>query len=205
VDARYVAACSSPSQFPSSELSEVAIAGRSNCGKSSLINAVTGRSSLARTSSTPGRTRQLLWFRVSWPRAAPFHLVDLPGYGYAQVSRRERESWDQLVTAFIERRAQLRALLLLNDLRRDPAEEERGLLRWCDERGLAALVVLTKADKLARNKRFARQQAAREALGLARRPIAVSVRDKQSIAALREQIGTLLRGAAGAPDGDGGG
>jgi GTP-binding protein len=188
MDARFLRACSSEADLPEPDLPEVAVAGRSNCGKSSLINALTGRSSLARTSSTPGRTQQIVFFEVSLPGAPAFWLVDLPGYGYAHASKEAQRRWIALVERYIETRSSLQVLVVLADLRREPAEEERSLLTWATERELASLVLLTKADKLSKSQRFGAVQRARRALSLDRTPLAVSTRDPESIVAARQAL-----------------
>lgn len=193
MDARFVTACSSPSQFPDSNLPEIAIVGRSNCGKSSLINALTQHRSLARTSSTAGRTQQIFFFEVNWPKVPPFMLVDLPGYGYAKTSKRTAAAWGPLIDSYIDQRDALIAVLLLIDVRREVADEERGLVDWINERDLQLELFLTKADKLNKTKRFSAAQAARRELGLARSPIAVSTLEKQTVAACRQRVSALLR------------
>lgn len=191
MDARFVRACRDADDRPAEGLIELAVVGRSNCGKSSLINAMTGRKKLARTSSTPGRTRELCYFRVELSRG-PFHLVDLPGYGYAKVSKTERAAWDELITAYIEGSPYLRGLLLLVDIRRSISDDERLLLEWCERRELDALVALTKADKLAKNKRFAAVAAARRALELDDAPLLTSAASSLGVSQLREAVEQLL-------------
>ena len=145
--AELMISCASPGQFPAGELPEVAFLGRSNVGKSSLLNALVRRKQLARTSGTPGKTRLIHFFRVV---AGDLELafVDLPGYGWARVSRRERESWGKLVEGYLDDRSPLRLAILLQDLRRDFSEDETRLLDWLAERGVPFQVVVTKADKL---------------------------------------------------------
>jgi GTP-binding protein len=125
----------------------VAIAGRSNVGKSSLINAVLGRRGLARTSGTPGRTRQLNFFLVN----ERFRLVDLPGYGFAVGPERERESWGPLVETYLRERPTLRGVVLIVDVRRGLGAEEIDLLGFLAEIGRPAALVATKIDKLTRS------------------------------------------------------
>jgi GTP-binding protein len=116
-------------------------------GKSSLLNALVGRKALARTSATPGKTRLLNWFRVV-RGGRELWLVDLPGYGYAKVAKAERAQWKRWIEAYLGDRRTLRLAVLLQDLRRDPGDDETLLLRWLGERGIPTLVALTKCDKL---------------------------------------------------------
>ena len=125
--AEMLTAAASAGQFPAAGAPEVAFLGRSNVGKSSLLNRLVGRRRLARTSSTPGKTRLLCWYRVE-RTSGELWFVDLPGYGYAKVSRRERESWRGLVEAYLGGRPSLRVAVLLQDLRRDASEDETLLL-----------------------------------------------------------------------------
>ena len=145
--AEMLTAAASAGQFPAAGAPEVAFLGRSNVGKSSLLNRLVGRRRLARTSSTPGKTRLLCWYRVE-RTSGDLWFVDLPGYGYAKVSRRERESWRGLVEAYLGGRPSLRVAVLLQDLRRDASEDETLLLEWLAERDVPALVAVTKVDKL---------------------------------------------------------
>jgi GTP-binding protein len=145
--AEHAAAAAGAAQFPRPGAPEVAFLGRSNVGKSSLLNRLVRRRALARTSATPGKTRLLHWYRVV--RAADeLWLVDLPGYGWARVSKEERRRWQRLVESYLEGRATLRLAVLLQDLRRDVGDDELLLLDWLAERGVPAVVALTKADKL---------------------------------------------------------
>lgn len=129
---------------------EVAIAGRSNSGKSSLINTLCRRRGLARTSRTPGRTQQLVLFRLDDER----RLVDLPGYGYASVSRQLRGHWDKLIGAYLQRRSALAGLVIVMDIRHPLREGDQQLIEFAASRALPVHLVLTKADKLGRGKRI---------------------------------------------------
>lgn len=160
-------------QLPSDGLPEVAIVGRSNVGKSSIVGALSGQRKLARTSKTPGRTRQFVVFEGRADKT-PLRLVDLPGYGYARISREERERWGVVISTYIEERQALRSILLLLDSRREAGDEERGMLRWCDERGLTAIVVMTKGDKLPKTTRLNEVVRVQRELGLAKRPLLTS-------------------------------
>jgi GTP-binding protein len=152
-DAVFEALAVDPTSWPAEGPLEVAFAGRSNVGKSSLINALTGRRGLARTSSTPGRTRGLVFFRVEAQDAPPLRFVDLPGYGYAQASKKERAAWRPMVESYVERRGTLALVVVLVDSRRgiQPADDE--LLEWLDAVGRRAVVVFTKLDELPRTRR----------------------------------------------------
>lgn len=182
--AHFVTSAAEPAQFPPATLPEVAIAGRSNVGKSSLINALCGHTGLARTSRTPGRTRLLNWFHVVPPRGGEIHVVDLPGYGYAEVPRSMRDAWRPLIEAFLEKRTELSSVVLLIDIRRGPADEELDFAAWLAERKTPVVVALTKADKLPKNQRKLAAMAAKKQLGLAREPVVVSVQDGEGLEAL---------------------
>ena len=151
-------------QFPRGERPEVAFAGRSNVGKSSLINRLLGRRGLARTSSTPGRTRTINFYLVN--EAVLF--ADLPGYGYAKVSRSLQEDWWVLVEGYLTHRVPLRGVVHLVDARHPPTDRDQGLQDFLVAVGAPSVVVLTKADKVPRGQRRAAQAAAARLLGLAR-------------------------------------
>ncbi|MCB0322659.1 MAG: ribosome biogenesis GTP-binding protein YsxC [Bdellovibrionales bacterium] len=161
-------------KLPTAPLPEAAFVGRSNVGKSSLLNALCGRRGLARTSKTPGRTQMLNYFRVEFAerRAAeeavvarvPAYLVDLPGYGYAQVSKTHRAAWKQLLERYLGGRAQLAIVCLLIDVRRDPGEEERWIAELGAEGGL--VVGLTKCDKVSKSERESRRRLMAKTLSL---------------------------------------
>jgi GTP-binding protein len=130
--------------LPPESLPEIAFVGRSNVGKSSLVNALTGRRMLARTSNTPGRTRQLNFFALD----DRLMLVDLPGYGYAEASKSAIQAWTRLIQHYLRGRASLRRVCLLLDARHGTKEADRPIMRLCDAAGLSYQVVLTKTDKL---------------------------------------------------------
>jgi GTP-binding protein len=143
-DCRFVAGAASIDRLPPAGLPEVAFAGRSNVGKSSLINALTGRNALARTSDTPGRTRQLNFFAL----ADRLLLVDLPGHGYARAAKREIAQWTDLIDAYLRGRASLVRLCLLVDVRHGLKEVDHELMRRLDKAAVVYQAVLTKCDKL---------------------------------------------------------
>jgi GTP-binding protein len=143
-ECRFVAGAATEAALPPDTLPEVAFAGRSNVGKSSLLNALTGQTALARTSHTPGRTQQLNFFDLG----GRLMLVDMPGYGYAEASKGEVLRWTRLVRAYLEGRAGLRRTLLLIDARHGLKETDRPWLEMFDEAAVSYQVVLTKADKV---------------------------------------------------------
>jgi GTP-binding protein len=187
-----VASAAGPEGFPRAGLPEVALLGRSNVGKSSLLNQLAGRQRLAFASSKPGTTRLLHFYRIERAGRALL-LVDLPGYGWARVSRGERGAWRALVEGYLGARAPLRGCLLLQDLRRDASDDETELIAWLAERGVPVVVVLTKADKLSGTARRARCAALTKAYGLpASRVIGTSARTGEGIPALWKAIDRLL-------------
>jgi GTP-binding protein len=139
---------------PESALPEIAFAGRSNVGKSSLLNALVRRKSFARVSRTPGRTREINFFRIN----NGFVLVDLPGYGYARVSKAKKSEWRPLIESYLRRTTQLRGIVLLLDIRREPSDDDREMLDFLSELEVPTIVALTKTDKL--SKAAARERAA---------------------------------------------
>ncbi|WP_394839331.1 ribosome biogenesis GTP-binding protein YihA/YsxC [Pendulispora rubella] len=152
VSAAFVAASNDPGKLPAPTLAEVAFAGRSNVGKSSLLNAMMQRKSLARTSRTPGCTRQVNMFEVAFTDGLHVHLVDLPGYGYAKRSRSEKASWGPLLEGYLSTRSVLRAVTILVDVRRGPEEDDLDLVEFLQalETPPRILLAATKIDKLSR-------------------------------------------------------
>jgi GTP-binding protein len=161
----YMLAAAKPDQFPPPAAPEIAFLGRSNVGKSSLLNKLVNRKGLARTSSTPGKTRLLHWFRVSRMHDE-LHFVDLPGYGYAKVAKSERAHWQRLIESYLGDRENLVLAVLLQDLRRDVTEDETLLLDWLAEKEVPTIVALTKCDKLKPMRRAQRVKVLKAQLGL---------------------------------------
>lgn len=160
--AEFITSAVKPAQYPPPEYPEVAFAGRSNVGKSSLINKLVNRRRLVKTSSTPGRTQLINFFRVN----AALSLVDLPGYGYARVPKAVQKKWGPMVEAYLSGRPSLRAVVVLMDLRRIPRQEEFDLMNWLQHYGIHMILVLTKADKLSKTKQKKQLQAAADAIGI---------------------------------------
>jgi GTP-binding protein len=175
--ARYLLSVHQPAQLPADGGIEIAVAGRSNAGKSSALNALCGHGKLARTSKTPGRTQQLVYFEV----AAQRYLVDLPGYGYAEVPEALREHWRGLIDGYLRRRAALRGLLLVMDIRHPLKPFDRLMLDYALARGLQCHVLLTKADKLPRGQQHTALAATRAALAGAASVQLFSASDKLGV------------------------
>ena len=190
-DCRFVAGAASADAVPEATLPEIAFAGRSNVGKSSLVNALTGRKTLARISITPGRTRQLNFFEL----AQRLMLVDLPGYGYASASKSDIKAWTGLTRAYLKGRPSLMRVLLLVDSRHGLKEPDREMMTMLDEAAVSYQIVLTKADKprpaeLAAVRKMVAEEAARH---VAAHPelIATSAVTGEGIAELRGALGSF--------------
>lgn len=160
--AEFVTSAARLSQVPAPNLPEVAFAGRSNVGKSSLINVLVMRKGLVKTSSTPGKTRMLNFFVVN----GLYGFVDLPGYGYARGPEGERVAWGELVEGYLLGRSTLRAVVLIMDIRHDPFEADLELAEWLRHHGLRPIYVATKADKLGRGRRMKQRRLFAEVLAV---------------------------------------
>ena len=175
--------------YPSSDKPEFAFVGRSNVGKSSLINVLVNRKGIARTSSRPGRTQAINFFCVE----DRLYFADLPGYGYARVPIEVRKSWKTMVEAYFRKRPNLKAVVVILDLRRDLSTGDADLLHWLRHYGIIALVVLTKTDKLSRSKALVRVKELSSQLSEISpdRPIVFSAKTKQGREEIWEQINNL--------------
>ena len=158
-------------QYPMPDLPEIAMAGRSNVGKSSLINTMLNRKKLAKTSSTPGKTRTINFYKIN----QAFYLVDLPGYGYAKVSKKERDSWGGMINTYLSKRESLREVVLLVDCRHDPSGDDLQMYEWIQKQGFGSIVIATKADKLSRSKLAQQLGRIRKQLGMKKEALILPV------------------------------
>ena len=146
--AEFVTSATKPSQYPPEGLPEIAFAGRSNVGKSSLINVLVNRKRLVKTSSTPGRTQLINFFDIN----DYITFVDLPGYGYARVPASVKKNWGPMIETYLSGRGTLRGVVVILDIRRTPREEELNLIDWLEHYSIASILILTKVDKLSKTK-----------------------------------------------------
>lgn len=148
LSAEFIISAVSPAQYPVDALPEIALAGRSNVGKSSLINRMINRKNLARTSSQPGKTQTLNYYRIN----DMLYFVDLPGYGYAKVSKSKRAEWGKFIEGYLTHRDELKLLIQLIDMRHPPSNDDIAMYEWAKHIGLTVCIVTTKADKVPRGK-----------------------------------------------------
>ena len=154
--------CGITSKLPETDKVEIAFAGKSNVGKSSLINALVNRKALARTSATPGKTQTINFYNIN----EEMYLVDLPGYGYAKVSESEKEKWGKLIERYLHTSQQLKAVFLLIDIRHDPSANDRMMYEWIVQMGYQPIIIATKLDKLKRSQVQKNVKAIKEGLGV---------------------------------------
>lgn len=153
--------CGITSKLPENSCPEIAFAGKSNVGKSSLINALIMRKAFARTSSQPGKTQTINFYKVN----DAFYYVDLPGYGYAKVSMTEREKWGKMIEKYLNTSKQLKAVLLLIDIRHEPSANDRNMYEWIQYNGYEPIIIATKLDKINRSQVQKHVKMIREGLG----------------------------------------
>ena len=154
--------CGITSKLPENTKPEFAFAGKSNVGKSSLINGLINRKSYARTSSEPGKTQTINFYNVN----DAFYLTDLPGYGYAKVSRETQAKWGRIIEKYLNTSKMLKAVFLLIDMRHEPSANDVQMYEWILSQGFRPIVILTKADKLSRNEQAKMKAVIRKSLGL---------------------------------------
>ena len=189
--ARFLKSMKNTSDMPDIDMPQIAVCGKSNVGKSSLINLLTNRNKLAKTSSTPGKTRLVNFFVIN----EEFLLVDLPGYGFAKAPQAEQKEWPRMIEGYLAAaRDDLRALMILLDIRHNPTENDRLLLTWAAHFGLRVILVATKADKIAKTRRKPRLAEIKAAIsgGVDYPIVAVSALEKTGTDGLLEQMEKAL-------------
>lgn len=186
--------CGITSTIPDNLLDEVAFAGKSNVGKSSLINALLNRKALARTSSQPGKTQTINFYNVN----SALYLVDLPGYGYANANVEIKAKWGQMIENYLHTSKRLKAVFLLIDIRHEPSENDQMMYEWMEHQGFAPIIIATKADKLKRGQVIRHVQMIREVLGVEEDTIVIpfSAETKQG----REEIWDLVESLVEMPE-----
>ena len=178
--------CGITSTLPANSAPEVAFAGKSNVGKSSLINALLNRKALARTSGQPGKTQTINFYKVN----QELYLVDLPGYGYAMVPRQTQEKWGKMIERYLHTSKQLRRVFLLVDIRHEPSENDRMMYEWIVHNGYEPVIVATKLDKINRSQRQRHVRMVRE--GLKARPGTVLLPFSAQTKEGREELWALI-------------
>ena len=188
--------CGITSKLPDNTLPEIAFAGKSNVGKSSLINALMNRKSYARISATPGKTQTINFYNIN----EAMYLVDLPGYGYAKVSEKEKKQWGKMIERYLHSSKQLRAVFLLIDIRHDPSANDRMMYEWITAQGFTPIIIATKLDKIKKSQVQKQVKAVRDGLGMAKEALLIpfSADTKQG----RDEIGELMDEMISGEDGD---
>jgi len=198
-EASFVGSFFALDQLPRDRLPQVAVAGRSNVGKSSLLNQILSQRKLARVSSTPGRTRSLNFFKID----NRYYIVDLPGYGYAKVSKSMRDEWGKLIEDYLTSADSLIGLVLLLDCRREPTRQDWELIGWLSERQLPVMVAITKADKLNKDKLNRKVRQFEAELGVVVIPFSIisGLGKKALLASIRRLVDEHLQQAKAKPNG----
>lgn len=186
----FIISAVSPKQYPEEDMPEIALAGRSNVGKSSLINMLLNRKKLARTSSTPGKTQTINFYKIN----EEYHLVDLPGYGYARVSKSNKEAWGKMIETYLTNREKLVEVIQLIDIRHKPTAQDIQMYNWIRHFGFKGIVVATKLDKIKRSQRQKHISQIRKTLEMDKDDIlvAVSSMNREGKEALWEVIGNAF-------------
>ena len=191
-NAKFTGSYPTSEDLPLDEGTEIAFCGRSNCGKSSILNALTNNKKLAKTSKTPGRTQAINFFDID--SIGEFKIVDLPGYGYAKVSKKMRSEWGKEIEKYLMTRTSLNALCIIMDIRHPFKEDDLKLIDWCETKDLPMILLLNKADKLSNNKASQVTNSAKKTLqklSTKHHVIATSATNKKGIEALLEKINEL--------------
>ena len=170
-EAALEAMAAKPSQYPPEDLTEIAFAGRSNVGKSSLLNLLTGRKKLAYVSGSPGKTRTINFYRIN----DSFRIVDLPGYGYAKISKKVSQEWGRMIETYLEKRQNLAKVVQLVDIRHEPTAQDRQMYDYLRYYGLDGIVVATKADKVSSNQKQKQISVIRKSLDLSAEDLVIPV------------------------------
>lgn len=194
--AEYVISALGRDQYPEADRPEIAFAGRSNVGKSTMINRLVNRRKLARTSSTPGRTQAINFFNIN----DMLYFVDLPGYGYAKVPTRVRAQWGPMVEAYLGAGRDIRAVVLIMDIRRDPREDELNLVAWLAKNRIRPIITATKTDKIKRSQHGRRLEAIRQGLGLAVSPLPFSGLSGEGLPELGRLLAELVEEPETSPE-----
>ncbi len=178
------------SQWPAEYIEEIAFVGRSNVGKSSFINTFLGRKNLAKTSSKPGKTRTINFYNID----NKFRLVDLPGYGYAKVSKAEKAKWDKLINEYLHQRENLKEVFLLVDIRHEPTALDKQMYEWIIESGFTGFVIATKYDKISKNKINKHINVIMKKLNIEDEGLifAYSSENKHNLSVIHEQVGVIV-------------
>jgi GTP-binding protein len=188
--AEYVISAVGPAQYPEDGLPEIALVGRSNVGKSSLINKMIGRRNLARTSSQPGKTQTLNFYRIE----SQLYFVDLPGYGYAKVSKTKREEWGRFIEQYLTERERLQLIVQIIDLRHPPTANDIAMYEWMVHNDLPVCIVGTKADKIPKGKWQKHIKIIKENLGM--RPQDAIVLFSSELGLGRDELWQVIEQAA---------
>jgi len=194
ISAEFIKSAVWPPQYPPATLPEIAFVGRSNVGKSSLINTLVGRKTLAKTSNTPGRTQLINFFTINEKVA----FVDLPGYGFAKVSQSVKKDWGDMIEAYLRERQSLALVVFILDIRRDPSEDDLSLRNWLAHYRIPYLYILTKADKLSNNQAVVQKRAIGRALQVPaeKKPILFSAKTQKGKTEIWKFLDDHLRSLA---------
>jgi len=189
LSAEFITSAAQPSQYPTADLPEIAFSGRSNVGKSRLINILVNRKNLVKTSSTPGRTQLINFFKIN----GKLTFVDLPGYGYARVPPAVKKKWGPMIETYLSGRKNLKGVVVIMDIRRIPRDEEHNLIAWLNHHSIERILVLTKADKLSKTKQQKQRAAVAGALAMDRNDLILfSAKSRQGREDLWQAIEKLL-------------